>query len=118
MLGLFRAAKHDFVQGLAAGILLENQCIMPENSTNQDSWASRAHNSHYGQYTSRAQLDVIERLNDSDLYRFMVLQNLELQKLLRQIKTYVLIIALPLIVSAIFFVLAVVFGGVLGAAYS
>lgn len=91
---------------------------MTEDNTNQDSWASRAHNSYYGQFSSRAQFDVIERLDDSDLYRFMILQNLELQKLLRQIKTYVLIIALPLILSAMFFAFALVFGGMAGLALS
>ena len=72
---------------------------MDEQHSNQDSWAHRAAISFYGQFISREQLEVIERLDDRDLSRFMILQMTEIQHELRRTRKYAFLIALPIMIS-------------------
>ena len=72
---------------------------MEEQQYNQDSWAERAANSLYIKFTTKAQLEVIEQLDDRDLTRFMILQMMQIEHDLAQTKKYAFYIALPIMVS-------------------
>jgi hypothetical protein len=77
---------------------------MDDQQHNQDSWAHRAAVSFYGQFSSRKQLEVIERLDDRDLSRFMILQMTEIQHELRRTRKYAFLIALPIMISLAIFI--------------
>ena len=82
---------------------------MEEQQYNQDSWTERAANSSYIKFTTKAQLEVIEQLDDRDLTRFMILQMMRIEHDLAQTRKYAFYIALPIMVSLAIFCLALVY---------